>query len=87
MPTPEEWHEADMLAEELAGGSVNYGSTEKALATLKSRLAYLQHRRELALQHDDDADALEASLRALDRDIADTQAKIREYELQRGGRN
>jgi hypothetical protein len=84
-PTDDEWVDAEMLAEEMTG-KVIAKSPQTGIADMEKRLRVLNQRREMVLQHAD-SESKSKRLRELERQIADAQARIKEYRTQLEGRN
>ena len=79
----EEWEkiEAEMGAEEMLGKPIKRSATQ-GIADMTARIAYL--RKELANIHPNASDEAEIGLI---RDIADAEARLKEYQTQNEGRN
>lgn len=76
--------EADLLAEDVGGAPVNYGSTAKAIAALEQRIAYLTHRyRRLETK----PGALADVGPQLIREIRQAEADLARYRSQQDARN
>jgi hypothetical protein len=86
MPKPDEWDDAEILAEEICGKDMPHESIEAAIAVLQTRVERLQadHCRVSAYE---ESAAKDSSLLRSEREIMQAKARIRNYRAQLKARN
>jgi hypothetical protein len=81
--------EADLLAEDVGGAAIQYGSTEKAIAALEKRIAWLRQRITDAQKRivDVSPEFLRSVVEPLQQQIATAETDLARYRAQVKARN
>lgn len=85
MPTDDEWADADELTEEMLGKPF-VRTPEQGVADMRRRIRSLQARLSVVVKHPDSVRKFQR-ISELERQIADLNLRIKEYEAQQQGRN